>query len=380
MTGPRQGTAQALLMAAIALFFGLNALRYPAGTLARFGPGFFPLVVSTALLVLAVAMLVRSRLVASPPVEFGLRNIGLILAALVGFVAASSLLDMGGWHRRPRLRLGPGRHVLLLGAQCRRRPGPLRHRPCLRACARPAAERALTGVLDNLLFGFSHALSLENLLYCATGCVVGTIVGLLPGLGPLATISLLLPLTYAIPTGGALIMLAGIYYGAQYGDSVSAITMRIPHAGSIVACIDGYAMTLQGRTGLALFTAGVSSFIGGTVAIVVLATLAPALGQVAILFGPADYCALMVLGFVCVSLVTTGSVLNGLAMCLVGRPAGPGRHRPGHRRPAVHLRPAGADGGREHRQRRTRLLRHRRADQEPGREGRAHPVQRRHPP
>ena len=148
--------------------------------------------------------------------------------------------------------------------------------------------------------------------------MVGTLVGMLPGLGPLATISILLPLTYSIPTGGALIMLAGIYYGAQYGDSVSAITMKIPHASSIVACIDGYQMTLKGKTGLALFTAGVSSFIGGTVAIVVLSFLAPMLGEVALLFGPADYCALMLVGFVCVSFVTTGSLLNGMAMCLIG--------------------------------------------------------------
>src|SRR5438874_999066 len=173
-------------------------------------------------------------------------------------------------------------------------------------------------VLHNLAFGFEHALTLHNLMYCAIGCVVGTLVGLLPGLGPLATISILLPLTYSIPTGGALIMLAGIYYGAQYGDSVSAITMKIPHASSIVACIDGYQMTLKGKTGLALFTAGISSFIGGTVAIIVLASAAPALGEVAFLFGPADYCALMLVGFVCVSFVTTGSLLNGLAMCLIG--------------------------------------------------------------
>lgn len=172
--------------------------------------------------------------------------------------------------------------------------------------------------LNNLAFGFSHALTLHNLMYCAIGCTVGTLVGLLPGLGPLATISLLLPLTYSIDTTGALIMLAGIYYGAQYGDSVSAITMKIPHASSIVACIDGYAMTLKGQTGLALFTAGFSSFIGGTVAIVVLTFLAPSLGEVAFLFGPADYCALMLVGFVCVSFVTTGSLINGLAMCLVG--------------------------------------------------------------
>ena len=173
-------------------------------------------------------------------------------------------------------------------------------------------------VLNNLAFGFSHALTLQNLMFCALGCTVGTLVGLLPGLGPLATISLLLPLTYSMDTTGALIMLAGIYYGSQYGGSTSAITMKIPHASSIVACIDGYAMTLKGKTGLALFTAGFSSFIGGTVAIVVLAFLAPSLGEVAFLFGPADYCALMLVGFVCVSFVTTGSLLNGLAMCMVG--------------------------------------------------------------
>src|SRR5216683_5177417 len=173
-------------------------------------------------------------------------------------------------------------------------------------------------VLHNLALGFEVALTWQNLMYCAIGCTLGTFVGLLPGLGPLATISLLLPLTYTIPTGGALIMLAGIYYGAQYGDSVSAITMRIPHASSIVACIDGYQMTLKGKTGLALFTAGVSSFIGGTISIVVLSFLAPILGEVALLFGPADYCALMLVGFVCVSFVTTGSLLNGMAMCLIG--------------------------------------------------------------
>jgi TctA family transporter len=173
-------------------------------------------------------------------------------------------------------------------------------------------------VLRNLAFGFEHALTLQNLFYCALGCTIGTLIGLLPGLGPLATISLLLPLTYSIPTDSALIMLAGIYYGAQYGDSVSAITMRIPHASSIVACIDGYQMTLKGKTGLALFTAGASSFIGGTIAIVMLAWLSPALGKVALLFAPADYCALVLLGFLCVSIVTTGSLVSGMAMCVIG--------------------------------------------------------------
>ncbi|MGS1107199.1 tripartite tricarboxylate transporter permease [Achromobacter anxifer] len=173
-------------------------------------------------------------------------------------------------------------------------------------------------IINNLMLGFEHALTWQNLLYCAMGCVIGTLVGLLPGLGPLSTISLLLPLTYSIPTGGALIMLAGIYYGAQYGDSVSAITMKIPHASSIVACIDGYQMNLNGKTGLALFTAGVSSFIGGTVAIVVLSTMTPILGEAAFLFGPADYTALMLMGFFCVSFVSSGNMLTGLAMAIVG--------------------------------------------------------------
>jgi putative tricarboxylic transport membrane protein len=173
-------------------------------------------------------------------------------------------------------------------------------------------------ILNNLAFGFEHALTLQNLMYCAIGCTVGMLVGLLPGLGPLATISILLPLTYSIPASSAIIMLAGIYYGAQYGDSVSAITMKIPHASSIVACIDGYQMTLNGQTGLALFTAGVSAFIGGTIALVAVACFAPLLSEFALLFGPTEYCALMLLGFVCVSFVTTGSLLNGFAMCLVG--------------------------------------------------------------
>ena len=174
-------------------------------------------------------------------------------------------------------------------------------------------------ILNNILFGFGHALTWTNLMYCAIGCIVGTLIGLLPGLGPLATISLLLPLTYSLPPSAAIIMLAGIYYGAQYGENVSAITMKIPHASSIVACIDGYAMTLKGKTGLALLSAGMSSFVGGAVATVVIATLAPSLAHIAFFFSPADYCALILLGFASVSHVSSsGNLLSGLGMALVG--------------------------------------------------------------
>ena len=173
-------------------------------------------------------------------------------------------------------------------------------------------------ILNHLIEGFGVALTLQNLMYCMIGCFLGTLIGVLPGLGPLATISILLPLTYHMPVTGAIIMLAGIYYGAQYGDSVSAITMKIPHASSIVACIDGYQMHLQGRTGLALFTAGISSFIGGTVAAVLVSAFAPMLSNVAFLFGPPEYCMLMILGFMSVSMVVSGSMISGLGMVMIG--------------------------------------------------------------
>ena len=173
-------------------------------------------------------------------------------------------------------------------------------------------------ILNHLALGFEHALTLQNLMYCMMGCFIGTLIGMLPGLGPISTISLLLPLTYTMPTNGAFIMLAGIYYGAQYGDSVSAITMKIPHSSSIITCIDGYKMHQNGKTGLALFAAGISSFIGGTIAIVIVATLAPPLAELSFLFGPAEYCMLMLLGFVCVSMVTTGSLIHGMGMVLIG--------------------------------------------------------------
>jgi len=173
-------------------------------------------------------------------------------------------------------------------------------------------------IINNLMLGFDTALTLQNLMYCAIGCLIGTLIGVLPGLGPIATISLLLPLTYHMPITSSIIMLAGIYYGAQYGDNVSAITMKIPHASSIIACIDGYKMHQKGKTGLALFTAGISCFIGGTVAIIFICAFTPLLSKMAFLFGPTEYCMLMLLGFVCVSLITTGNLLYGMGMVCIG--------------------------------------------------------------
>ena len=154
-------------------------------------------------------------------------------------------------------------------------------------------------LLNNLALGFSTALTLQNLIYCFLGCVLGTLIGILPGLGPIATIAMLLPATYALPPIAALIMLAGIYYGAQYGGSTTAILLNIPgETSSVVTAIDGYQMARRGRAGVALFTAGMGSFFAGCVATFILAAFAAPLSQLAFKFGPAEYFSLMVLGLI----------------------------------------------------------------------------------
>ena len=174
-------------------------------------------------------------------------------------------------------------------------------------------------VINHLLHGFSVVLTPANLLYCLIGCVWGTIVGVLPGLGPLAGMTLLLPLTYKLDPTGAIIMLSGIFYGAMYGGSTTSILMRVPgEAASIVTCIDGYEMAKQGRAGPALVVAGIGSFIGGTVSIVGLMLFAPPLAKVMLKVGPAAEFALMLLALIVMSVVSTSSSLKTLAMILVG--------------------------------------------------------------
>ena len=145
-------------------------------------------------------------------------------------------------------------------------------------------------LLANLTLGFSTALSFQNLGLCFLGCLVGTLVGVLPGVGPIATIAMLLPLTFNIDPTGALIMLAGIYYGAQYGGSTTAILLNVPgEATSVVSTIDGHQMARQGRAGIALGLAAIASFIAGTIATLLIAALASPLTALALLFGPAEY-------------------------------------------------------------------------------------------
>lgn len=174
-------------------------------------------------------------------------------------------------------------------------------------------------VFANLVLGLQTASSLQNLLYCFIGVSLGTAVGVLPGLGPVTTIAMLLPLTFGLPPVAALIMLAGIYYGAQYGGSTTAILVNMPgEASSVVTALDGYQMARQGKAGRALATAAIGSFFAGTVATFIIALFAPPLAEVALTFGPAEYFSLMVLGLVAAIVLAHGSLLHALGMIMIG--------------------------------------------------------------
>jgi putative tricarboxylic transport membrane protein len=174
-------------------------------------------------------------------------------------------------------------------------------------------------LFDNLALGFATALSPWNLAYCFLGALFGTLVGVLPGLGPLATIAMLLPLTFTLPPVSALIMLAGIFYGAQYGGSTTAILVNLPgESSSVVTAIDGYQMARKGRAGPALATAALGSFFAGSVATLIIALAAPPLALLALEFGPAEYFSLMVLGLVAAVALASGSLLKAFAMVFLG--------------------------------------------------------------
>jgi putative tricarboxylic transport membrane protein len=174
-------------------------------------------------------------------------------------------------------------------------------------------------IFSNLALGFGVALTPINLLYCLIGVLLGTLIGVLPGIGPVATIAMLLPVTFSLSPITALIMLAGIYYGAQYGGSTSAILVNLPgESSSVVTCLDGYQMARQGRAGVALATAAIGSFFAGCVATLVVAMFAPPLAEVALKFGPSEYFSLMVLGLVAAVVLAHGSVLKAIAMVILG--------------------------------------------------------------
>jgi putative tricarboxylic transport membrane protein len=174
-------------------------------------------------------------------------------------------------------------------------------------------------ILSNLWSGLETAFSLWNLTYCLIGVLLGTAIGVLPGLGPTATIAMLLPLTIGLPADSAMIMLAGIYYGSQYGGSTTAILINLPgEATSIVTAIDGHQMAKQGKAGRALAVAAIGSFFAGTVATLIIALFAPPLAALALSFGAAEYFSLMVLGLIASIVLAHGSLFHALAMVLLG--------------------------------------------------------------
>ncbi len=172
---------------------------------------------------------------------------------------------------------------------------------------------------DSLMLGFSVALQPGVLWYAFLGCLVGTLVGVLPGIGPLAGISILLPITFGLNATNAIVMLAGIYYGSQYGGSTTSILLRIPgEASSVMTCIDGNAMARKGRAGAALCIAAVGSWIAGTFGVIVLTLIAPPLANIALKFGPPEYTALLVLGLIFLAYMSTSSLVRTLLMACFG--------------------------------------------------------------
>ncbi len=174
-------------------------------------------------------------------------------------------------------------------------------------------------LIANIGLGLSTALTPTNLLYCLIGVFLGTLIGVLPGLGPTATIAMLLPVTFTLPPVSALIMLAGIYYGSQYGGSTTSILVNVPgEAASVVTALDGYQMARKGRAGVALATAAIGSFFAGTVSTIILALFAPPLAAIALKFGPAEFFSLMVLGLLASMVLARGSLLHATGMVVLG--------------------------------------------------------------
>src|ERR1700704_2206101 len=174
-------------------------------------------------------------------------------------------------------------------------------------------------LFNNLVLGFSVAFTLQNLWFCFIGCFLGTLIGVLPGIGPLATIAMLLPITFNVPPVSALIMLAGIYYGAQYGGSTTAILVNLPgETSAVVTCLDGYQMARQGRAGPALAIAAIGSFFAGTVCTLIIALFCPPTAEMALKFGAPEYFPLMLMGLVTAAVLAHGDMVKSLAMVALG--------------------------------------------------------------
>src|SRR5262249_18134937 len=226
----------------------------------------------------------------------------------------------GGGAGRPRGRFREPRHALGRGDRARARP-----RRAVRAPLRPSARPAIRGLgilmdlIANLATGFGAAVTPLNLGFCLFGCLLGTLIGVLPGIGPVATIAMLLPVTYGLSPLGALIMLAGIYYGAQYGGSTTPILVNMPgEISSVGTCLDGYQLAPPGRAGPAPGVAALGSFFAGCVGTLVVAAFAPLLAAFSQKFTSVEYFSLMVLGLLAAVVLAHGSILKAVAMIFAG--------------------------------------------------------------
>ena len=272
------------------------AQAYPLGSAARMGPAYFPTVLGALLAGIGLVILLKS-LASAEGGNVERVHAWLLVRVLLSVAAFAVLLNplglvADGRHRRDAGGLGGARIPVRRGAAQRGgaraavlravRLGPQPDHAGLALVPRRLTRTRRHGSWDlfgNLALGLATAASVQNLFYCFVGVLLGTLIGVLPGIGPVATIAMLLPITYALPPTAALIMLAGIYYGAQYGGSTTAILVNLPgEASSVVTCIDGYQMARQGRAGPALAIAAIASFIAGTVATLICAAAGRAAG------------------------------------------------------------------------------------------------------
>src|SRR5437773_6134582 len=323
----RRDLVSALFWLAVAIFAAAQGLALKLGSLKQPGSGFFPFWGGVVLGLLSLVLVARSlgrQSAAGPLVP------ARVVAAPRRGGRDSRLRPVAGARRiRSRhVRVPPApapARAPRLGLQrrdgrrgCGRVVGAL---PALaEAAAPPRPARVLSvEIVQGVLYGFQVALQPINLLYCFVGVLIGTLVGVLPGLGPAAAIALLLPSTFSASPVSAVIMLAGIYYGAMYGGSTTSILVNIPgEAASVVTCLDGHAMARQGRAGAALGISAFGSVIAGTLSVIVLTFMAPSLAKVALSFGPPEYFSLMVLGLTILTYFARESMVKALMMAAVG--------------------------------------------------------------
>ena len=357
----------------------LDSMTYTLGTLTHMGPGMFPLMLGVTLTF--VGVLILGTAMATPlsddenilPKDREWYGVGLHPRRTDR--CSSSSANFSAWSPATFAcvfvpAIGDRTATLERFSHPRRRRHGRRHAAVhLRAEDSfphvPVGSLMFATALQDLWYGFGVALEPHNVMWCFIGVFVGNMVGVLPGMGPLATISILLPLTFGIKPVGAILMLAGVFYGAQYGGAICSILLNLPcHPPHAVTCLDGFPLTKKGRGGAALGITVISSFVGASWGITEMIFLSPILVVVALKFGPAEICSLMLLGLLAGSTLARGSPLKGVAMTVL-RPADRHRRqRHRNRHAAIHLRHSQSVRRRGNRRAGARPVRHRRVHEE----------------